>query len=256
MPTYAKSENSRGVVIFANNTSLVDYVKIAEINATLVERYLNLPTTIISTSVSTNNTRFSTDHNQFIPWNNLGRYQAYNLSPYEETILLDADYLIFDDSLLKLFDREFDYLLFDKNVYVNRTGTDPLMGSCSLPFIWATAVLFRKTPKAQVLFSMVEKIQSNYQYYRMLYNIREANFRNDYAFAIADNILSGYCLDATRHAPWPIVTFAGHISDFTVTDRNIVVKDTNMAYVLPHSNLHIMSKEFLMSGTLERIVYA
>lgn len=254
MQTCEKLEKSRGVVIFANNTSQIDYVKIAEINAKLIKQYLGLPTTILSNTAQGSNRRFSTDTGSFVHWNNLGRYQAYELSPYDETLLLDADYLIFDNNLLKLFDTDQDYLLFDKNIYINKQNIDSTMGPYSLPFIWATAVMFRKTTKSQQLFELVSKVQRNYGYYRALYNIREGNFRNDYAFAIADNILNGYIVDTSRHAPWSITTFAGPITEFTVSNTSIVVKDGSRAFVLPKQSLHIMSKEFLTSGHLEKII--
>ena len=93
---------------------------------------------------------------------------AYELSPYEETILIDSDYLILDDSLLKLFATNFDYRL----MHYNRTPSGPsleMMGNTSLPFVWATIVLFRKTLRAKLFFSLVGRIQRNYNYYRMLY---------------------------------------------------------------------------------------
>lgn len=244
---------SRGVVMFATNTKETDYINIAEQNARLVEKFLGLPTTIVTTEQHAVNRRLSSDTNTFVEWKNLGRHEVYQASPYDETILLDADYLIFDNSLLKLFDTDFDYLLFNKNQYINKPNTSWLMGPHSLPYIWATAVLFRKTPRSQMFFNLVGKIQRNYGYYKLLYNIQEGNFRNDYAFAIAHYILNGYSLVLESFAPWPITTFAGPIASLTY-DKNIVVKDTERAYVLPKQNLHILSKEFLTSNKLKQLV--
>jgi hypothetical protein len=253
MQNLKSSAKSRGVVIFATNTATTDYISIAEQNARLVKHYLGLPTTIVSAKQDGANKRYSTDANTFVEWKNLGRHQVYEASPYDETILLDADYLMFDNSLLKLFETEFDYKLFNKNQYVNKPNTAWMMGPHSLPYVWATAVLFRKTPQAELFFNLVAKIQRNYGYYKLLYNIQEGNFRNDYAFAIAHYMLSGYNLAFESFVPWPITTFAGPIASIQF-DKNIIVKDEIKAYVLPKQSLHILSKEFLTSPALEQLV--
>lgn len=253
MQNSEKSEKSRGVVIFATNTSETDYVGIAEQNARLVKHFMGLPTTIVSANDSGNNKRFSTDLNKFVEWKNFGRHEAYEASPYDETIILDADYLVFDDSLCKLFECQFDYLLFDKNRYVNIEQQSSVMGPHSLPFVWATAVLFRKSEKSKMFFDLVGKIRRNYDYYRLLYNVQEGNFRNDYAFAIAHYILEGNQLAPKSFAPNAILTFTGEIHSIRY-DTNLVVRTPSKGYVLPRQNLHIMSKSYLTSGALTDLV--
>jgi hypothetical protein len=253
MQNSEKSEKSRGVVIFATNTAETDYVGIAEQNARLIERFMGLPTTIVSAKDTGSNKRFSTDTGTFVEWKNFGRHEAYEASPYHETIILDADYLIFDDSLCKLFCSDFDYLLFNKNRYVNIGQQPSVMGPYSLPYVWATAVLFRKTPKSKMFFELVGKIKRNYDYYRLLYNIQEGNYRNDYAFAIAHYILEGNQLAPQSFSPASILTFTGAIENITIAE-NLVVKTSDRGYVLPRCNLHIISKAWLTSPALEELV--
>ena len=247
-----KSVKSKGVVIFATNTDETDYVAIAEQNARLVEHFLGLPTTIVSAKDSGKNTRYNPDLGKYVEWKNFGRHEVYEASPYDETILLDADYLVFDDSLLKLFCTDFDYLLFNKNWYINIPQLPSVMGERSLPHVWATAVLFRKTEKSKMFFDLVAKIKRNYHYYRMLYNVHETNYRNDYAFAIAHYILNGYTINA-QYAPGHISTFSGPIQSIEYTDKNLIVK-SDKAYVLPHQNIHVMSKSWLTSPALKQLV--
>lgn len=253
MQSFAKKEKSKGVVIFATNTKETDYIGIAEQNARLVKHWLGLPTTIISPTTTGNNTRFSSELNKFVSWNNFGRFEAYSASPYDDTIILDADYLIFDNTLLKLFETNFDYLLFNKNHYVNIEQQPSVMGPHSLPYVWATAVLFRKTAKTEMFFELVAKINRNYDYYRLLYNIQEGNFRNDYAFAIANYILNGYNINLP-FAPWPIHTFTGNINSIEFNNKNIIVKNSERAYILPHQNLHLINKSWLSSPALKELV--
>lgn len=248
-----KSEKSKGVLIFATNTAETDYVGIAEQNARLIKQFLGLPTTIVSAKDTGSNKRFSTDTGTFVEWKNFGRHEAYEASPYDETLVLDADYLVFDNSLNKLFECSGDYLLFDKNRYVNIEQQPSVMGPHSLPFVWATAFMFRKTERARLFFELVGKIKRRYDYYRLLFNIREGNFRNDYAFAIAQCILNGNQLLPESFAPFHILTVTGEISNITAA-KNLVVRTPDKAIVLPYQNLHVMSKSWLSSPQLKQLV--
>ena len=176
MQNYDASAKSRGVVVFAFNTDTVDYVSIADQTSRLVAHNLHLPVTLITDHDSQPD--FAYDHvvrvdpqgetwrglHTQIQWRNFGRYLAYELSPYEETVLLDTDYLVLDQSLLTAFATEFDYRL----MHHNRTDTGVSyeeMGETSVSYIWATVVLFRKSERSRLLFDLVGRIQRNYNYF-------------------------------------------------------------------------------------------
>ena len=253
MPNSNESAKSKGVVIFATNTRETDYVAIAEQNARLVDHFLGLPTTIVGATDTGTNRRFSSDTGTFVEWNNFGRHEAYEASPYDETIILDADYLVLDNSLDQLFQCPFDYLLFNQNHTIDGVYEPSVMGPHSLPFVWATAVLFRRSPLSEMFFDLVARIKRNYDYYRLLYNVREGNYRNDYAFAIAHYILSGYRIVRNSFAPHNITTFAGPITSMELRDNRVVVR-SDQAYVLPLQSLHVMSKRYLTSPNLKEFV--
>ena len=105
---------SRGVLLFAYNTDSVDYVKIAERAARLIEHNLKLPVTII-TDMQSPQTNERIGYKNGSQWFNGDRYRAYELSPYDETLLLDSDYLIFDNSLIKILDTVDDYKIMSNN---------------------------------------------------------------------------------------------------------------------------------------------
>jgi len=265
MQNSVNSEKSKGVVVFAVNTDTVDYVKIADLTSRLIDKNLGLPVTLVTDGAAT--PEFDYDRIVTIAaqgdnwreggaqWRNFGRHHAYELSPYDETILLDTDYLVLDDSLLTVFSTDFDYKLMHHNT--NYTGAVyERMGETSLPYIWATVVLFRKTPKSQMLFDLVGKIQRNYRYYRALYNIREGNYRNDYAFAIANNIVNGYSLNESQGIPWPMLTVEDRIERIMLTDTQLRVYHADCAVVVPHQNIHVMDKAYLQSRDFEQLVEA
>lgn len=250
------SEKSRGALLFASNTKTVDYVKIANRSAELIEHFLNIPVTIVTKDAVGINKRFSIDSGQFETWNNLDRYRAYELSPYDQTLLLDSDYLILDKNLLKLFDITDDYIIPFNNVNVDDTNRLDTMGTHSLPFLWATIVAFNKTPKTKKLFDLVGRVQRNFRYYTKLYNIRNTNYRNDYAFAMADNILNGYTQDCSHYLPWNLLTVSKKINSMTIKDGLIYIKQQDQARISPLQSLHIMSKSWLQSEQCEQFIRA
>ena len=253
MKNSAASAKSKGVVIFASNTATIDYIAIAEQAARLVKKYLDLPTTIITDSVESNNRRYSIDTGKFEPWNNLGRHRAYELSPYDQTILLDSDYLVLDDNLLKVLATLQDYKIVRHNTYLDGSPVSP-MGKYSISYVWATILAFERTPKAQMLFDFVARIERNYAHYQRLYNITATNYRNDYAFTIADLVLNGYTQDSQNYIPWPMLSISNTINSLSLVNNKITVKADNRAWVLPKQSLHIMSKAWLTSDSCEEFV--
>jgi alpha-N-acetylglucosamine transferase len=248
-----KSVKSKGIVAFANNTSQVDYVKIAEQTLKIASHILKLPYTIISeVDANTENIRYDIDTGEFIPWRNNNRYQVYEQSPYNETLVIDADYLVLDQNLLKIFSQPWDYLLQRNNTALTQ-AVPTVMGPNSLPFVWGTVLAFRKTPRSKLFFDLVGRVQNNYGYYRLLFNMQERNYRNDYAFAIADILLNGYTT-STISIPGTMITVDQVINSIQIEDNRLVIKDSNRAYVVPRTNLHIMSKAYLQSDNFAQLV--
>lgn len=246
-------EKSKGVVLLATNTDSVDYHAIAGRCEQLIEHYLKLPVTIIDASTKVTNRRLSVDTNEYVAWNNSGRYRAYELSPYDQTILLDSDYLVFDDNLLKILDTVQDYNIVRYNNVLDGPSVDTI-GPGGLNTLWATIISFNKTPKSKLLFDLVGRIERNYNYYRDLYNIQESNFRNDYAFTIADNILNGYTQDNRNYLPWPIYTISKPIQSLQLQGNNLLLKTESSTVVLPKQSIHIMSKEYLLSDAYNHLI--
>lgn len=254
---------SRGVVLFAFNTERINYVEIAVRCARLVKQTLNLPVTLITEQgfehsvfdkiISVDNTLKNYKVGEQGSWRNGDRYQAYALSPYDETLLIDSDYLVLDQNLLKLFEQDFDYRIMTHND--KPAGSWSLnMGMYGLQYLWATVVVFRKTEKAKMLFDLVGRVQRNYAYYNKLYHMRENNFRNDYAFSIANNILNGYDTNFSQGIPWSMLTFADVIDSITVNDNLLTVKEREKGYVIPCQSIHVMDKGYLLSDNFSDFV--
>tara|TARA_R110000822_G_scaffold53073_2_gene136955 strand:+ start:98 stop:922 length:825 start_codon:yes stop_codon:yes gene_type:complete len=266
MQNSSESEKSKGVVVFAFNTQLVDYVAIADLTSRLTSKFLKLPITLITdldadpkfdydnvirVEYAGNNFR-PVNHGGTTEWKNFGRYLAYELSPYDETILLDGDYLTLDDSLLKLWHSPFDYkLMYNSTTPDGRINNK--MSTHGLDYVWATVVLFRKTTKSKMLFDFIGKIQRNYPYYKTLYN-GDGSYRNDYAFAIADMVLNGYSINQQQGIPWEMMTIENPVSDIIIKGDKLLVREYERAVVTPWQNLHIMDKKYLQHEYFARFV--
>jgi hypothetical protein len=111
---------TRGAILFAFNNQKFDYYKMAVATAKRINHFLNMPVTVVTNDDSITDTTYKFDHTITVEadktnyrekqiWINKGRYQAYELSPYDETLLLDTDYMINSTKLLSVFDYYDDF---------------------------------------------------------------------------------------------------------------------------------------------------
>lgn len=248
-------EKSKGILCFAYNTDTTDYVSIAQRTLKLASRTLGLPYTLITDNPQDyDNQRYDADTDKFVQWRNAGRYRAYDLSPYDETLVIDADFLIFNKTLVKVFELEF----WDWQIMRDATGLTQQyprdMGKNSLPYVWATAFAFRKTPKAQAYFQLIQRIQENYGYYRALFNIEQRNFRNDYAFAMADMAMNGYSINGPTTLLGPMLHVDNAVTSIVSQGNNFVIRDADRAFVIPRTNMHVISKAYLQSQQFQEFM--
>ncbi len=205
---------TRGILLFAFQSD-IDYISLASFCAKRAKTHLKLPVTIVTNSKKDilcpelfdniiesedltvqkklfNNGSLET-HNYI--WKNSNRALAYDLSPYDHTIVLDVDYIINSDFLLKCLDIDKDFLIFKDSCdlsFWRDTKEFTNVSDYSIPFYWATVLIFKKTEKNRILFQLVHHIKNNWNYYRSLYQISDSKFRNDFAFSIAIHITSGF----------------------------------------------------------------
>lgn len=271
---------SKGVLIFAYNSKL-DYVSIATIAARLVKKYLNLPVTLVTNVTDADYTVFDDvifrglDQNEFhrtfwfkgskekMPWHNQNRSSAYELSPYDQTLLIDADYLMFNNSLAQLFDTDLEFACFDDVLDISGNGTlaaGARVGTPGIPMQWATVVYFTKCPLAEYVFSMMQTIREQYSYYSELYNFNNVLYRNDFALSIALQALSGYGTKTFNAIPGALITAN------TGTELLEIRPDNELVFVwtgadkkshvtkIKNTNIHIMNKRNMSDpGILEQL---
>lgn len=209
---------SNGAVIFAHNNAGIDYTKLAVFSALRVKEYLGIPVSLV-----TDNPHYLEQHyphhvfdkiitissneigsqrlfydgamsSKRLEWKNLTRHQIYDLTPYDKTLVLDSDYVLCSTNLKLAFERDASFQIYKHSVDISDwRDTKPYhrVNEYSIPFYWATVFVFAKDATTQAFFDLVTYIKQNWIYFRTLYSIDQAAFRNDFAFSIAIHIMNG-----------------------------------------------------------------
>lgn len=267
---------SKGVLLFAYNNESVDYVKQANYLAKRIRKYLDLPTSIVTDidiaakypnyaenfdeiiflSTQTLSTKRYQDgalYKTKLNFKNAGREMSYELSPYEETLVMDTDYIIASDTLNNCFVQQKDLLLYKNAVHLGVYTNTPefkTISDTSVDFYWATVIFFRKTELNKIFFDLVKHIKENYWHYRSVFQFSNTTYRNDFAFSIAAHIMNGYQKG----------NFVGKMpgTKFYTIDRDVLIeiKDNTFKFLvekeqrlgeytlakLTDSDIHIMNK--------------
>ena len=196
-----------GAVIFARNNEHIDYVSMAEWSAQNIARHLGIPTHIITDSAPSDNARHFTDVGT-VTWHNLNRMDAYRLSPWDRTLVLDADYVVATDQLRSVIECDEDFLAhrwaFDVTGCNNFTGLN-WFGDVGMPMWWATVMVFNKSRQAELIFDTMAMIRNNWTHYRNIYKNSVATYRNDHALSIALGIVNGHTLNHNG-IPWQLAS--------------------------------------------------
>ena len=273
---------SKGVLLFANNNGSIDYVKQAVYLAKRIEKYLQLPVSLVTSnkltkeqtkvfdtiipstlSVAKSTTKRHCDgdmYDKITKFYNNDRASAYDLTPYEQTIVMDTDFIISNNLLNNCFIQNKNFLIYKDATHVGiHTGTPEFqrVSDTSIDFYWATVFFFRKSQDTKIFFDLIKHIHENYLHYRSMYQFRTTVFRNDFAFSMAIHIMNGYQTGEFA-GTLPGTKFYAIDKDVLIDivddEIKILVQKTNRfgeytAVKLKGSNCHVMNK-----FSLERII--
>jgi hypothetical protein len=233
---------SRGAILFAFNSDKFDYYKMAVATAKRINHFLNLPVTVVTDEKSNkldpvfeHTIIEEPDRDNFRDWGqwiNKDRYMAYELSPYDETLLLDTDYMVNSDKLLSVFDYYDDFCCHNKTSFLMvPSASQEVLSVHSFETLWATVVFFKKTQRAKQIFQCLEMIQKNFQHYSNLHGFVAGTYRNDYALTLALRIANGHIDNQRDFIPWNLVHVGKNIHIYR--DHDI---DLNTEYTILYDN--------------------
>jgi hypothetical protein len=208
---------TKGCVIFAQNNSEIDYIKLAVYAADRVIKFLEIPVSIVTDNKNwlidnypdhrfdqiIEITNEAADKKNFydgslnyktVDWKNATRSRVFELTPYDKTLVIDSDYIISSKNLKIAFENDYDFQIFRNSFDIvgwRKLNEFNRINQYSVPFYWATVFVFEKNIVTESFFDLVTYIKHNWKYFRVLYNVDTATYRNDISFSIAINIMNG-----------------------------------------------------------------
>lgn len=235
---------NRGAILFAFNSTKFDYYSMAVATAKRVNHFLNMPVTVVTDINSISGSPYKFDKTILVEpdksntrdwgmWINKGRYQAYNLSPYDETLLLDTDYMVNSSKTLDIFNYYDDFCCHNKTSYLMQPGLpQEVLSVYSFETLWATVVAFKKSNRAKQIFECLEMVQKNFNHYADLHGFIAETYRNDYALTLALRIANGHSTLKQDFIPWNLV----HLGQKNVHIYRNNDTEFNTEYTIMHDN--------------------
>jgi len=278
---------NNGVVVFAHNNSEIDYGSMALANSYLINYYLNQPITLVTEEstfnymsnknknkmqifdkiiysdkhldkVSQKTMRDTSYSEKILNWYNCDRIHAFEFSPYDKTLVLDSDYLIFNDKLKYAFDSNESYLMNSSVVPLQRQYnwfiSEEKLNINSIKQYWATAFYFEKNDYTNAIFDFAKFVYENYDYYKALYNTSGKAFRNDHLFSIVNHTFSGLLGAEISSLPISYLLTAPDYDELIEIEKNtatfLVVKpketyDFHLTQI-KDTNVHVMNKQSIL----------
>ena len=249
-----------GVLLFAVQEDIVNfskpkvnYIELAEYCATQVDKHLDVPVSLV-TNISINSKKFDKVikcnlHSrqtkkiagEKILWLNFDRCKSWKFTPYKKTLVLDTDFIVKNNTLKNIFDCSNDLLINKTYVDINDRSDNTVerLVPHGIDMYWATVFYFTKNKKTKTFFDLVEHIQNNWYYYRMLYSISNRKFRNDFAFSIALHIMGN------PQKELPCNLYLTTDKDLLLSiekDRYKMLLENDTMCSVNNTNLHIMNK--------------
>jgi hypothetical protein len=239
-----------GALIFARNNEQIDYVAMARWSARNIERHLGIPTHIVTDTAPNNNARHFADVGT-VTWHNHNRMAAYQLSPWDRTLVLDADYVVASNQLQRILEVDQDFLAhrwaYDVTGCNDFNGLNFFGNNC-MPMWWATVMMFRRSRHAELIFDSMQMIRDNWTHYRNLYKNTNSTYRNDHALSIALGIVNGHTLNHNS-IPWKLASLTPeHKLNQLDQDSyrvDFVDKENRARWILLTHDFHAMGKQQL-----------
>ena len=256
-----------GALIFAYNNDAFDYVRMAAWSAANIRRHLGIPVAVVTDKPTkldfdkvivhecrAPDSRWFGDIQQRAAWNNQSRPDAFDLSPWDRTLLMDADYVVASDRLKLLVNQKHAFLCHrwarDATGQNDFRGLN-FFGRFNMPMYWATVIVFDRCQHTRLIFDCMKMIRQHWTHYKNIYQDRSKTYRNDHALSIALNVANGHG-NAIDHIPWDLISvMPEHGLQALSPDRyrvDFIRTDNRPAWIeLQDQDFHAMGKQSLMS---------
>ena len=268
---------NKGCLIFAYNSD-IDYGSQAVIAAKLAVKHLGVPVSVVTNQETLDalNTKFKklpfdkiilTDtpseknkrrlrngqgSHQIISFVNGNRSNAWDLTPYDRTLIIDSDFLVFSNKLNQYWKSDFAFLINPGMNDLSTVGQDPTdyhLSKYSINLLWATNIMFTKNAEAKLFFDIAHHVKNNYSYYAGLYHFDAGQYRNDFSFSIACYIIGEY-------GELPCPAFIRDVDDIYKIEKDQIIyilkdyskSENSLLARTKNQDVHIMNKHSILDN--------
>lgn len=256
---------TKGVLLFAKNNPDFNYVRQAVVCATLAKHFLNVPVALITNkdeltddvsvfdivvdykaTVEANVRPFYIDGKpKRLQWHNINRLLAYDLSPFDETLLLDTDYLVQNSVLNEVWGSSNPMLMNTDTRLPAKPQlhvTEKVVADGFPPVHWFTVMYFRKCEETQTWFEFANFVKENHDFYKRVFRSPYHYYRNDIVAAITSHILGGYEDGYMKPLPVRQINSYPPESILQVNEGSLILNTDDCPVLLKDTNVHIVNK--------------
>jgi hypothetical protein len=215
-----------GIVLFAYNTTEINYIKLAIVAARYAKRAMPSKPVCLITDNSTweyvqqmsigeqvtaafdqvvltdvefaHNKRvhYDSPYTNFVAdFKNTNKHTVIQYTPYDRTLMIDIDYIMQNNQLEYCFTSDNSVVMFceaEDLIGAPPADQQQFLHESGIPMIWSTVMYFdRHSADANIFFDLWAHIADNYDFYRFLYGFPAGMYRTDFCVSIAQHIMNG-----------------------------------------------------------------
>lgn len=258
---------SQGFLLFAHDNEQISYGSMAVHQAKSIHKWLGKPVSIVTdqktlkmlgsqaeifdqvilSDVQTNQKK--NYNGQQLTFNNTDRCAAWQLTPYEETMIIDTDIIIQSDRMNTVWGADQDLMVCRncKDIFGRKFAGFDYLSNYGIEFIWATVFYFKKNDLTKVFFDLCNQIKKNYVWYAHVYDITTKYIRNDHVWSIALHELGGRanCRWATK-LPFNLFYSLDTDEVFEVDNNSVLIYNKDRIARVTGCDVHVMNKQSLL----------
>lgn len=259
---------TKGYLIYASNSENKDYVRCSYALALSILKFMpNSLITLVSNNHIPENYKNVFDKILNVPWNSTDetlyrindRWKLYHCSPYDETIVLDADSIL-TSNIAHWWDFLGDYDLFfpsEAYDYRNKIVTSRyyrrLFDANNLPNLYSTVFYFKKNDFSLNFFSWLELVNYNWElfYGKYISEFYPTNPSMDVSISLVCKILD---LESHITRSNSMIKFV-HMKPYLMSWENIPSSWIDSCTISLDENLNLKIASYQQNGIFHYVDY-
>jgi hypothetical protein len=267
---------TQGFLLFAHNNEQIPYGLFAVWQARRISKWLGKPASlvadqhtvdklgtlvnvfdkvIISNTLSSQKKSYGGEQLSF---NNVDRCMAWELTPYEETMVVDTDIVIQSNKLNTVWNNAEDILVCrnSNDVFGRKFVGFDYISNHGVKFYWATEFYFKKNDASKVFFDTCNRIKQNYNWYAHVYDITTKYIRNDHVWSMALHELGGKSNSSwATELPFNLYFAIDSDNIIKMEDDLVILHSSNKIRKVKGCDVHTMNKISLLEHIKEELAY-